>query len=55
MKRSKGPKNHRDNIFDALLHSDLPESEKATSRLQHEANIILAAGQDTTGESSREM
>jgi cytochrome P450 len=36
-------------IFHGLLINDnLPESEKATSRLVDEARIILAAGTDTT-------
>jgi cytochrome P450 len=36
-------------IFHGLLsNSNLPESEKATPRLVHEARILLAAGTDTT-------
>ncbi|MCJ1266070.1 hypothetical protein MMC22_005952 [Lobaria immixta] len=48
IKRSKGSKTDQENIFYGLLESDLPESEKAISRLLQEAEIIIQAGQDTT-------
>jgi cytochrome P450 len=36
-------------IFQALLDSKLPESEKSNARLFCESRVILAAGTDTTG------
>jgi cytochrome P450 len=36
-------------IFQALLDSKLPESEKSTERLFSESRVLLAAGTDTTG------
>lgn len=37
-----------------MVHSNLPESEKSTSRLEQEASTVVLAGQDTTGDLSRE-
>ncbi|MCJ1268629.1 hypothetical protein MMC22_008517 [Lobaria immixta] len=48
IKRSKGSKTDQDNVFYRLVHSDLPESEKTSARLQEEAEVIISAGQDTT-------
>ncbi|MCJ1470579.1 hypothetical protein MMC07_009225 [Pseudocyphellaria aurata] len=48
IKRSKGSTTHDETVFYKLVHSDLPESEKATPRLQQEANVLIQAGQDTT-------
>ena len=36
-------------IFDGVLNSNLPEEEKFTARLGHEAQLTVLAGQDTTG------
>lgn len=54
IKKSKGSKADEDTIFYQLVHSNLPESEKSTPRLLQEARVIIQAGQDTTGDSSRE-
>lgn len=35
-------------VFETILRSDLPSEEKATSRLAQEANLIIAAGTETT-------
>lgn len=35
-------------IFHGLLQSDLPESEKSSARLAEEAQVLLAAGTDST-------
>lgn len=37
--------------FHGILKSNLPDSEKTSSRLQQEAQLLVLAGQDTTGES----
>lgn len=55
IKRSKVSKADEDTIFHHMVHSNLPDSEKVTFRLQQEAASIIYAGQDTTGESAREM
>ena len=39
----------KDTIFDGVLKSNLPEEEKSTARLGHEAQLTVLAGQDTTG------
>lgn len=49
IKISKAEGREEDSIFHGLLDSDLPESEKATVRLEQEAHAIVLAGQDTTG------
>ncbi|MCJ1465918.1 hypothetical protein MMC07_004537 [Pseudocyphellaria aurata] len=47
IKRSKNPEIGQDCMFYGLVHSDLPESDKVTSRIQQEAEVIVQAGQDT--------
>lgn len=49
IKNSKDKDAGKDTIFDGVLKSNLPESEKATVRLGHEAQLTVLAGQDTTG------
>jgi cytochrome P450 len=39
----------RGTIFEGVLKSKLPEEEKQTARLGHEAQLTVLAGQDTTG------
>lgn len=46
--RSKGKSDRDENIFQALLNSDLPESEKSTRRLVDEAVTVVGAGSHTT-------
>jgi len=40
----------KDTIFYGILNSDLPASERASSRLREEAHMLILAGTDTTGE-----
>lgn len=37
-------------IFHGILNSDLVPSEKSNQRLRQEAQLLVLAGQDTTGE-----
>ncbi|ERF75987.1 hypothetical protein EPUS_01353 [Endocarpon pusillum Z07020] len=48
IKNSKDKDAGKDTIFDGVLKSKLPEEEKATARLGHEAQLTVLAGQDTT-------
>lgn len=46
---------HRDpdaSVFHGILTSNLPEEEKSTERLRQEAQVLVQAGQDTTGKQS---
>lgn len=45
-------KTRNDTIFHGLLNSSLPPSEKTIDRLLQEAQLLVVAGQDTTGDSS---
>ena len=36
-------------VFHGILNSDLPEMEKTNKRLRQEAQLLVQAGQDTTG------
>lgn len=38
-----------ESVFHGLLKADLPPSEKSTARLRQEAQLLVLAGQDTTG------
>lgn len=49
IKGSKDKDAGKDTIFNGVLKSNLPEEEKATARLGHEAQLTVLAGQDTTG------
>ena len=49
IKNSEDEDAGKDTIFDGVLKSKLPEEEKATARLGHEAQLTVLAGQDTTG------
>ncbi|KAL9122678.1 MAG: hypothetical protein Q9187_000764 [Circinaria calcarea] len=48
IKNSKDKNAGKNTIFDGVLKSRLPEEEKATARLGHEAQLTVLAGQDTT-------
>ena len=50
--KSDDLKNINDTIFHGLLNSNLPPSEKSIDRLLQEAQLLVVAGQDTTGDSS---
>lgn len=39
-----------DTIFHGLLNSNLPPSEKSIDRMLQEAQLVVIAGQDTTGD-----
>ena len=39
-------------VFHGILTSTLPPEEKSTWRLRQEAQVLVQAGQDTTGEKS---
>lgn len=41
-----------DTIFHGLLKSNLPPAEKSIDRMVQEAQLLVVAGQDTTGDSS---
>ena len=36
-------------VFHGILNSDLPDVEKTNDRLRQEAQLLVQAGQDTTG------
>lgn len=48
-KSYQDPRNSEKTILHGLLNSDLPDSEKAASRLRQEARLLFLAGTDTTG------
>lgn len=50
IRNSKDPEFGKKTIFHGLLNGNLPDSEKTSDRLQQEANLLVVAGQDTTGE-----
>lgn len=49
---SEDLKARSDTIFHGLLNSNLPPSEKSIDRMLQEAQLLVVAGQDTTGDSS---
>jgi cytochrome P450 len=50
IRNSKDKEAGKNTIFHGLLNSELPETEKATKRLRQEAQLVVLAGQDTTGQ-----
>ena len=42
-------------VFHGLLNSGLPPSEKSNQRLRQEAQLLVLAGQDTTGEFGKSL
>lgn len=50
--KSDDLKTRNDTIFHGLLNSNLPPSEKSIDRMLQEAQLLVVAGQDTTGDSS---
>ena len=51
IKNSNDKESGKDTIFHGLLYNDLPDSEKSIARLVQEAQLIIIAGQETTGKS----
>lgn len=49
--KSENLKTRNDTIFHGLLNSKLPPSEKSIDRMLQEAQLLVVAGQDTTGDS----
>jgi hypothetical protein len=49
IKKSPNPDRVKNTIFEGVLSSKLPEEEKSNARLAHEAQLVVFAGQGTTG------
>lgn len=49
IKHSPNPDRVKSTIFEGILASKAPEEEKEDHRLAHEAQLIVFAGQGTTG------
>lgn len=52
IRNSKELTENNSTVFHGLLNSTLPQSEKSPERLRQEAQLVVLAGQDTTGKSS---
>lgn len=50
IRSSKSLHDKRDTIFHGILNSDLPDKEKTSNRMVQEAQLLVQAGQDTTGD-----
>ena len=48
IRSSKNPDSVKNTIFEGILNSKLPEEEKTTARLAHEAQLVVFAGEGTT-------
>ncbi|TGJ83495.1 hypothetical protein E0Z10_g5258 [Xylaria hypoxylon] len=48
IKNSPNPDRAKSTIFEGILNSNVPEEEKENSRLAHEAQLVVFAGQGTT-------
>jgi hypothetical protein len=49
IKKSPNPERVKNTIFEGILSSKLPDEEKTNDRLAHEAQLVVFAGQGTTG------
>lgn len=49
IRNSPNPERVKSTIFEGILNSKLPDEEKSDARLAHEAQLIVLAGQGTTG------
>ena len=49
IRSSRTPKESKVTVFHGILNSDLPDVEKTNKRLRQEAQLLVQAGQDTTG------
>lgn len=50
IRNSKNPERVKNTIFEGILSSKLPDEEKSTLRLAQEAQLVVFAGEGTTGE-----
>ena len=50
IRSSKSEEDKRETVFHGILNSNLPDSEKSTARMQQEAQLLVEAGSDTTGD-----
>lgn len=50
---SPNPERVKSTIFEGVLGSKLPEEDKTNARLAHEAQLVVFAGQGTTGTAQR--
>ena len=50
IRSSKSMDHKRDTIFHGILNSELPDAEKTAHRMRQEAQLLVQAGQDTTGD-----
>ena len=53
--RSENKMDSDGTVFHGLLNSGLPPSEKSNQRLRQEAQLLVLAGQDTTGEFDKSL
>ncbi|KAI1799353.1 cytochrome P450 [Daldinia bambusicola] len=51
IRQSRGPSALNSTIFEGILDSSLPEEEKTDARMAHDAQLIILAGESTTGHS----
>lgn len=49
IRNSQNPERIKTTIFEGVLSSKLPDEEKSNARLAHEAQLVVFAGQGTTG------
>ena len=52
IRKSPSPDRIKTTIFEGVLNSKLPEIEKSNARMAHEAQLVVFAGQGTTGMSN---
>jgi hypothetical protein len=50
IRNSPNPDRVKNTIFEGILSSKLPDEEKSTLRLAQEAQLVVFAGEGTTGE-----
>lgn len=49
VRNSPNPEKIKTTIFEGVLSSKLPDEEKTNLRLAHEAQLVVFAGEGTTG------
>lgn len=55
IRSSPNPERVKTTIFEGILNSKLPKEEKTNARLAHEAQLVVFAGQGTTGDLSFDL